>query len=263
MRQEIESRTWTRRGMLMLAGAGVVALGRLEASGSEFWNKKDPSEWTTDEIDRLITKSPWAKEVSAQYSDTRGGSSNGGSYPGGGGGGYPGGGMGGPRIGIGGVGIGMPRGGRGGNRGGGPGRNVSTYKGTVRWESAQPILLATKTPLPEAFADHYVISVGGIPLLGRRRSAGSEDDSTSSKDDRFDELKQSTTLQPKGRELAQAGVVQQATGSGSTYLFGFSKELLALSKDDKELDFSTRLGDLAVKAKFIVKEMDYRGKLAV
>ena len=268
-----------RRSALTLAGACLVSWDNLYAS--EFWDKKDPSQWTGEEIDRLTTKSPWAKSVTAQYApgENRGGygqgSPNGGGYPRGGGGG-----MGGPTIGIGGIGIGMPRGRMGGGRNGGgyprPGGNTSNYKGTVRWESAQPILDALKTPLPEAFAKHYVIGVRDIPLIEERPPQPQEnpDDSgqdspklstpnTTSSKQTLDNLKQFTSLQPKGRDMAQPGVVQQMTPGGTYFLFGFSKEFLDFGKKDHEVEFSTRLGRLLVKAKFDPSEMLYHGKLAV
>src|SRR5260370_14151471 len=123
---------FTRRNLLILAGAGFTGI-RLHAASGDFWNKKPPSQWTTQEIDQLITKSPWAKEVKAQYAPGEApSSSNGSGYPGGSqGGGYPGGsqgrgrtrgGIGIPRIGglgIPGMGGGRPRSG-GGSHPGGP-----------------------------------------------------------------------------------------------------------------------------------------------
>jgi hypothetical protein len=294
----------SRRKLFALAGAGIAACAPLSASSGEFWEKKTPNEWTPEEIDKLVTKSPWAKEVTAQYAPGEGGGgypngggngggypndggypgNGGGGYPGGGGGGYPnggggypGGGMGGPRIGlgipgIGGIGGGGMGGGRRRGQQGGQGRgNASSYKGIVRWESAKPILEATKSTLPETFANHYVIAVSGIPLLtprSRRTQTEDDDDRSSTRQsgdsqDNFDELKQLTTLQPKGKDLAQAGIVQRQVSNGSVLLFGFSKESLSLTPADKEVDFSTRLGSLIVKAKFNMKEMDYRGQLAV
>ena len=180
--------------MFLLAGAGMAAWLPLNAGTVDFWNKKPPADWTNEEIDRLISKSPWAKLAKAQYApgegnyddETQGttsrgtGSGNGGGYPGGGtgtgggypggGGGYPGGGGGYPGGGRPGGGIGIP--GIGGlsipglGRKRGNGGTPSPYEGTVRWESARPILEAMKAPLPEAFAGHYVISVSGIPLIG-------------------------------------------------------------------------------------------------
>jgi hypothetical protein len=279
MPSEVNQWIVSRRSVLTLAGACLVPWGSLYAS--EFWDKKDPSQWTGEEIDRLTTKSPWAKQVTAQYApgesgdygdrSGQGGGQQGGNYPGGG---YP---RGGPTIGIGGIGIGMPRGrGMGGGRngggyprGGGAGRGgPSNYKGTVRWESAQPILDALKNPLPEAFANLYVIGVRDIPLLDDRRRSQDDDDSdstTASKTskDAIDNLKQYTLLQPKGRESVEARLVQQMTPGGTYFLFGFSKAQLDFGKNDHEVDFSTRLGRLLVKAKFDMTEMKYHKKLAV
>jgi hypothetical protein len=280
MQSEENSWILSRRSALTLAGACLLPWDSLWA-GSEFWNKKDPSQWTGEEIDELTSKSPWAKPVTAkstpgQNSGYGQGSPNGGGYP-----------RGGPGVGIGGIGIGMPRGRMGGGypgggypRGGGGGA-VTTYKGTVRWESAQPILDAVKSPLPEAFANHYVIGVRDIPLIEDRRQTQNQSQ-TQNPDDNdgdtpklstpgnstlskstIDDLKMFTTLQPKGREMAQAGVVQQMTKGGTYFLFGFSKEFLDFGKKDDEVNFSTRLGRLLVKAKFDPSHMMYHGKIAV
>src|ERR1035438_7232278 len=214
----------SRRRMFLLAGAGLAAWLPLDATTGDFWNKKAPADWTSEEIDRLITKSPWAKTIKAQYAsgggnngDGGGGTGSGGGYPGGGGG-YPGGGGGYPGgsgrssggIGIPGIGgIGIP--GIGGmgrprrNGGGAPrGRAVSPYEGTVRWESARPVLDAMKSPLPEAFEGRYVISVSGIPLMGgRSTSAGEDDDSSASRreQDDLDRLRGLSSLESKGRDV--------------------------------------------------------------
>jgi hypothetical protein len=261
--------------MLAIAGAVLVPCNLLEASSGDFWDKKDPAKWSSDEIDRLTTKSPWAKEVTAQWAPGSGeggsgnGSPNGGNYPGGGGnpggGGYPGGGM--PRIGIGGIGF-PRRGGRGGQPGG-RGSNLSTYKGTVRWESAQPIRDALRTPLPDVFANHFVIGVIDFPLLSERRRQDQGEDSGASQqpqpDDKqvLDELKQFTSLQPKDKDRAQPGIVQRDASSANIFLFGFAKEFFDFGKNDHEVEFSTRLGRLVVKAKFDPRQMTYHKKLAL
>src|SRR2546422_4603504 len=45
----VEDCVISRRGILLF-GATL----RLSAADSEFWNRKDPSEWSADEVDRLI-----------------------------------------------------------------------------------------------------------------------------------------------------------------------------------------------------------------
>src|SRR5580692_3269941 len=121
-----------RRNFLLLGGVG---LSRLYASSSDFWNKKDPAEWTGAEKDQLTNKSPWAKEVTASAPGQMGRGM--GMPPG-----YPG--------------MGYP-GGMGGGRRGGGGMPGQTFKGIVRWESAKPIRDALKDPLPEGFENQYVI----------------------------------------------------------------------------------------------------------
>jgi hypothetical protein len=267
-----------RRMLLLAAGAGVPSWFRLYAGDSEFWNKKDPSEWSREEIDKLTTKSPWAKEVTAstpQYTD---GSSGGTGNPGGGGTGYPGGqggstgypGGGGMGGGRGGMGIpGMGGGGMGGGRRRGGGMPVQS-KGTVRWESASLIRAALKTPLPETLANHYVISVSGIPIIanGNRHSEDSDDDSAVSKGpspEILDRIKNLTYLEPKGKAPAQPSVVQQDAGAGglNTLLFGFSHELLQLTPEDKEVVFTTQLGKIEIRTKFNLKDMMYHKELAL
>lgn len=247
----------SRRGFFAAAGAILAARPAL---ASEFWKKKDPADWTSDEIGVMLTKSPWAKEVTAQFvpgEEGGGYGRQGGGYPQGGGGGP----MGGPRVGVGIPGIGMPRrrggGGYPGGRGGGRGTG-STYKGTIRWESAQPVLMASKTTLSEDFADQYVIHVIGIPLLNTREQ--SSDDDHRRDDDRLDNLKHLATLSTNTRGMTDAQLVKRA---GDGFLFGFPKKELSLSNDDKEIHFGAQLGRLMVKAKFIPKDMQFRKKLAV
>ena len=268
MRKAWSETVLSRRSLFaFIAGASVAAWNRVYAKVSDFWNKKPPAEWSSDEIEKLTADSPWAKAVTAEFSGGDRSESRGGTdeppVNGPMGTGNPrGGGMGGPNIGIGGMGgpqIGI--GGMGGPRMGGRGAGRPQMKGTVRWESAQPILEALKTPLPEAFAGHYVISVSGFPLRGGRRPA---DEANGTNEDMLDRLKSFTSLEPKGRHGSQPGVVQQqvSTGEGSV-LFGFSKELLDLSADDKEATFSTNFGRLTIKAKFDLRAMMYHHKLAV
>src|ERR1700694_5961109 len=110
--------------ILQLGAAGLACAVALLAT--DFWKTKDSSQWTSEEVNKLLSDSPWAKEmnVTSQQpgADQRRGNGTGRrgggiGFPGGGvgfpGGGYPGGGYPG--------GGGYPRGGGypGGNPGGG------------------------------------------------------------------------------------------------------------------------------------------------
>jgi hypothetical protein len=132
-----------------------------------------------------------------------------------------------------------------------PSKTVTTYKGMVVWESAKVIRDAAHTPLPDGFDNQYVLSVTGIPLA-----------KTSSRN-ALDAVRQNTMLQAKGKDPLEAAGVQQNKGNGAIYYIGFSKEALAITKDDKEVVFTTHMGRIAFTAKFNPKDMLYHGELAV
>jgi hypothetical protein len=236
------------RRNLLLAGMTVVASPVIQLYGREtdFWNKKDPEQWSQDEIDRLITNSPWAKQIKVAIgsSDRRvpdRGATSGGA---------------GRNIGIGipGLGgLGIPGLGGGGLGRGGAARLPET-KVVVRWESAKPVLDALHTKLPSAFADHYVISVSGVPASLDPQHEESD----------LDRMKQLTYLHARAGSAVQPGLLQKLPGAtGATLLFGFSKNLIELSSADGEVIFSTQLGATPVKIGFELKQMLYRNELAV
>ena len=136
---------------------------------------------------------------------------------------------------------------------------VQQFKGVVRWESAKPILEATKATLPEQFANHYVISVIGFPL-GRPSTGDDGQQEVKVSKAALERIKAASSLTPKGKEEAQPGVAQVVN---SMLLLGFSHETLPLSPDDKEVEFKTTIGRMAIKAKFNFKEMMYHENLAV
>src|SRR5580704_12792518 len=116
--------------LLQLSATGLACAIALLAA--DFWKTKDSSQWSSEEVNKLLSDSPWAKDINIapQQSGQRRGNGTGRR---GGGFGFPGG-------------IGYPGGGGGG--GGYPGGDDSgNYPGgrnepmniTVRWESALPV----------------------------------------------------------------------------------------------------------------------------
>ncbi len=193
------------------------------AASSDFWNHKPSTEWSEEEIGRLVSQSPWAQGARLI-----------------------------PRR--------LPRGepipdfsneARNKAMQDGPGaatpvpitgrqdREVTRpLELTVRWESGEPLIEALRTPLPPDFAGHYVIGVVGFP--GGEALA---------------------TLQAKGKEPLQAGVVH--TSRTGEMLFGFSRDLLPLGAKDRDLEFILETPLFTIKAKFDPKVMVYRGSLTL
>jgi hypothetical protein len=211
-----------RRDLLLLAGIGATMRGRLDASDSDFWNKKPPADWTPEEIARLLNDSPWAKEITPTYT----------SLP-------------------------PPTDHRPWNEmppiGGGP---ISTtrkhqikapYKATIRWESAEPIRNAHKIALPAVSFDSYVIGI----LF---RNASSRDLGAKPAEN----IKESALL--VGNRPVAANFVQPDPKATDGFLVGFPKMSI---KGFKQIEFSARVGFLALKVRFHTGEMLYRGQLVL
>ena len=292
------SNTDRRTVLRYLAASPLLSMFQPLAFGADFWVKKKPGEWSSDDVEHMKTKSPWAKKVRAEVTGGFGGGGRGGGGMGGGGGGMGGGGgqdMGG---GEGGGGGGRGAGGGGGGRGGG-GRGgdlaPSAPSGplgpelTIRWETAAPIQAATRLELPEAFAALYGLSVTGIPpqMLvmalsgggGRGRGRGGRDgggregaaappenqppvDPAVRQKEMVAKLMQAVTLTAKGRDPQVAVTVLQ-TKASQALIFGFERKSLQLTEADKDILFTIKLGMLTAKAKFDPKDMMFDGKLAL
>ena len=278
----------TRRDAIRVALGISVATSALPAwafAAKEFWEAKPASEWTSEEVDRLLTKSPWAKEAVVSYNGGGGDFGDGDNSPSwprgqGGGGGIGGGGIGGGGIGggipgIGGIGgIGGRRG--GGTPGGDPRGGASDrrqFRGTVRWESARPIQEALRIGSSEDgtnsdFEKYYVINLlGDLPTMGSGRRRGdnsSTGDDPARKERRIERLKDVTRLEHKDGPLLLEKVEQGSRigRPGPGTLFYFSR-LDGISLDDKQVTFITKLGPVEVRTKFTPKDMLYRGKLAI
>jgi hypothetical protein len=218
----------SRRRLLLNAlasGAALTPASRLFAA-TEFWNARDASTWTDDEIRTLVSKSPWARSAVPSFKgadDPTGASA-----------------------------------GQTGGRGAGMGRRPGGDAVLVRWESAQPILDAMKAPLAADLAGHYVLSVTNLPIPNAPRPGRAGEKGP---DDVLDRMQNGAILQAKGKEPAEAGIARR--NHIGSFLFGFSRDYLRLAPTDREIAFKLDTGPLTLTVRFDGKEMMYRGRLAV
>ena len=149
----------------------AFALGTLQAG--DFWKEKGFQEWSKKEVERMLTKSPWAQRVVIHLRQAnqipRAGA---GGLEGGAGGGPGPGGPGSPST-SGGFGGGGPSAGRGQGSGG----FAPSLELTVRWYSARPIKEAvvrtfvgedveksdSAAQLLSREERHYLIGILGLP----------------------------------------------------------------------------------------------------
>lgn len=220
----------TRRDVLLLPFA---AMPLLASPAGEFWNEKKPEEWTDDEIQELLTKSPWAKEAAVSVFGGSGGNllnRNGAMNRNGG----------------------MTNSGR--QR---ANTNQTTsgdapdlrYKAIVRWESALPVREAKKVKTMEGLADYYILA-----LLGDLALADPDADEAQ-RESRLDMMKQYTKLDKHGGAIPLANV-ELVKKVGTLFYFPRTEPI-----KDGQVTFTTKMGPVEVKCKFTVKDMMYRGKV--
>jgi hypothetical protein len=222
----------TRRTALLIGLTGGLAPAY---APKEFWNEKKPTDWTSEEIEQLLNKSPWAKEAAVSY--------------------Y--GGQNGPLSNT------MPgtrsRSSRNASSGTSPSAvSPAAWKAIVRWESALPVREALKVkPSPDVEKFYILNMVGDVPSVG-----ATPDEDESQRLARFETLKQVTKLEHKGDAilLSRVAVAPKSALSLAGTLFYFSRDL-ALRPKDNQAVFSTKLGPIDVKCKFALKDMMYQGNL--
>ncbi len=213
------------------------------AMAQEFWAKKPFNEWTSEELKKFMTDSPWAKNLAMTTGAPNAGLNMG---AGGGGGGDEGGGGGG--------------GGAGGGGGGGGARNAMTI--VVSWQSALPIKQANvrskmknagEVPADAqgylAAADTaYVILIEGMSQAIARQALADAA-----------KVKQSS-LKAGKKEIVVADIKTRQSGRNMDILMFFDKKQ-PITVDDNEVEFDAKLGNFSFKKKFKLKEMVINGKL--
>src|SRR5262245_3651568 len=235
----------------------VCLLVAAVAIAQESWTKKPFNQWNDEELKKVTTDSPWAKNqtmATAPPRDFGGGGGGGGGRGGGGGGDEGGGGGGGGDEGGG--------GGGGGGRGGAGGRGPATITLVMSWQSALPMKQAnvrSKMSGPGEIPadaqgylasadDAYVIMIQGMPQnLARQVLA--------------DQAKvNKSTLKAGKRELPVAKVATRPAGRDIDIVLFFPKTD-AIKVEDNEVEVDAKLGIFEMKKKFKLKEMVVNGKL--
>jgi hypothetical protein len=221
--------------------AVALAIGVTAVLAAEFWQNTPYTDWSDKDVSKMLTDSPWARGVPLDMSAMRGNSGGGGGGMGGGGG----------RCGGG--------GGRGGGGGGMQQRSI-----IIRWVSAMPMkqaLIKTKygdkagsdeaKKMLEMPDTQYVVTLIGIPGQLARNDP----------DKVKDQLKSATTLNRKGKDAIVPDTVEMHPQNGQLAVIIRCPRANPITLDDKEVEFSTKLGSLVIKRKFKLSEMEFNGKL--
>ena len=216
-----------RRAALSRLGVGFIgAIAFRNAWGApHFWEARPASQWSGEEVAQLVTSSPWAKQVTAQY-----------------------------RVALEGLGPrpdSQPRNDRGGGRGGEcglvPCGDIMPGTVVVIWESAQPVRDGLHPRIPPEFNGHYVLSIRG--LAGEFTEEG---------------LLQGASLTAKGKSPLRADLVRRRNNSWLFGFDAELLPLVASDKDVQfSVRIGANFSNTLVRAGFNPKEMIYQGSLAL
>ena len=230
-----------------LAGAVAVLLASAALTAADFWEEKDFTTWSPQQIDKMLTDSPWAKKATIVAGEPSRGRRSGGGFQSGG-------------AGVGGGGGAA----RDSDAGGSEFQGVRRIPVTVAWISALPVRQAIarlragvdapvlpddkRLPEDEAF---YVVAVAGMPT--RVAQAGA-----------LNEVLERTALKTKRKEPIKPADIRIVPESQQTVRveFVFPKSN-AIALDDKEVEFVTKMGDADIARKFTLADMTVRGRLAL
>ena len=258
-RRTTQSRRVRRKNTLkklfcVLSGSAlIVVVTCTSVLAADFWEAKPFMTWSDKELQQLLADSPWSRTLTIVVnSPGRGGNLGEADI-------FGGGGRSGTDFGPGDAGNDAARGVGVGGRSG----NLSLppqLKLAITWRSALPmkhglvrsqagangVVSAEARGLLERREEAYILSVEGVPLAFSRAAAA---------------IKAQTFLRRDKKEPIPAADLVIQTLPGSIVLVIAFPKADAITLDDKDVEFTTRLGTIDVKRKFPLKSMVYHGQL--
>jgi hypothetical protein len=246
----------------MKKSASILFLFSFCLWAADFWQSKPAAEWSDKDLQKMMSNSPWARPYSISMNGpappvmrgSNNGDPNADLSPA-------------PPISEGGGG----RGGRGGASpspaaaGGDSGGGGASATIVARWQTALPVkeaLVRLKyrseaATSPEAAqllarqeTDYLLVLTGQLrPFL-----RGNPDSLKKA-------LIDASLLSAKGKTALKPSDVQLGASGTAVDAFFYFPRSAPYTLDDKEVEFSTRLGDVALRYKFRLKDMVFNGKL--
>ncbi len=236
--------------------AGTVAaclMAGVTLTAGDFWEEKDFTAWSDQEVRKLLTDSPWSRTVTLVNTEFSLASRVGGLS-----GGVVGQGVG-SRGGFGGAGGGVGGDGAGNLGGGSFLDSPERVNVVVRWASALPVRQAMRRRQPPGQPIAAVpLSLDDEPFYRVAVTALPPDIA-----DRTGDLAGATVLtRRQGEPIHPAGVDFRYEGDLVVVEFRFPRTA-AITLADQEIEFVTRVGGTTVKKKFRLKDMVFHGRLAL
>jgi hypothetical protein len=231
----------------------------LRAARKEFWETKDPAAWSDQEKQILLGDSPWARESFARMEEKKRE----------------------PTLGYdknGKRGVDMPDPGVGGGQGlksvpigdsippppPKPGTVQLQFRVVARWETAKPVRLAGGPEVPEMSGQFYVLRLRGLPLMPAAKAKPGEAAPSDPNEGLLQAIKAGTRLERAGKAAIPCAHLFAGSGNAALdVLLFFPRGADPITVADKVVTLESRFSVFHLSIKFPLKEMVYKGELAL
>ena len=137
------------------------------------------------------------------------------------------------------------------------------FRVLARWESAKPVRLAGGPELPPETAQFYVIRLQGMPLLPPPKGKDAES-LPNPNEGVLEAIKQNSRIERKSKTPIPCAHLLTGSGESATeLLLFFPRGTDPITAADKLVTLESRFGPFHLSVKFPLKEMLYKGALAL
>ena len=232
----------------------------MRAARKEFWETKDPAAWNDEEKQILLGRSPWAREGFARMEEKARRPSMGYDKNGRIGVDMPDPSPAGPPGGIKSVPIGdpVPRAPKPDS-----GQHLQ-FRVLARWETAKPVRLAGGPEIPELAGQFYVIRLRGLPLMPPPKPKPGEPAPPDPNEGMLHAIQEGSRLEREGKAPIPCTHLFKGSGDAATeVLLFFPRGAAPITTADKVVTLESRFAVFHLSIEFLLKEMTYKGDLAV
>jgi len=134
----------------------------------------------------------------------------------------------------------------------------------ARWETAKPVRLAGGPEVPKLTGRFYVIRVRGLPLMPPAKAAPGEAATANPNEAMLQAIREGSRLERRNKPAIRC--VHLFTGSGGAateVLLFFPRGADPITAADKIVTLESWFAPFHLSVKFSLKEMMYRGELAL
>jgi hypothetical protein len=137
------------------------------------------------------------------------------------------------------------------------------FRVLARWESAKPVRMAGGPEVPELTGQFYVIRLRGLPLMPPQKAKAGEV-APNPNEGLLQPIKEGSRLERKGKSGIPCNHLFTGLGDAATdVLLFFARPADPITVADKFVTLESRFALFHLSIRFSLKEMVYKGELAL